>query len=133
MTSFSASIDAWVAETKERQTAVFRESAQRVVEAMQRTVPVDTGFLRASLEVRVNEPLPPATRVKAATVPEPSYGLSIIGAEIGDYITVGYAAEYGPYLEFGTATRPPIAWIRGAAAQWPQIVSQVAAQAKAAR
>jgi hypothetical protein len=132
MGSFSADVGAWVRETEARMTAVFRESSQRVIERMQRTAPVDTGFLRASLQVAVNAPLPTANRPRpeGSGFQSPSYSAVIAGARLGDYITAGYGALYAPYLEFGANGRAPVAWVRGAAEQWPVIVAQVAAEAR---
>lgn len=134
MTSFTAQIDAWVAKTKDRQTAVFRQSAQEVIEIITRTAPVDTGFLRASLQVGINKPLPVADRTNpGGTYGQPAYTMALAGAVIGDYITAGYTANYARALEFGTSSIAPRGWVRAAAMQWPQIVTRVTAQAKTGR
>src|SRR5690606_12512139 len=67
---FSGQVDDWVLATEKRLTAVLRESTRRVIEVMQTPVneggnmPIDTGFLRASLVVVVNGDPPPPNRDK---------------------------------------------------------------------
>jgi Bacteriophage HK97-gp10, putative tail-component len=131
--TFGAAVTAWVAKTKERQNAVFRESAQRIVELMVMATPVDSGFLRASLQVGINEPLPPLMRENTggAAFTVPSYLMVIAGAEIGDFITAGYTAKYAAHVEFGTQNMSGRGWVRSAAMQWQRIVNEVAAEAQA--
>ena len=139
MTKFSATVDKWVLATEKRQEAVFRQSAQAVVEVMQKGVPVKDGFLRASMVVQVNMPLPVANQVGFGGS-APNYQMTLASAAVGDYITAGYTAVYGPRLEFGfvgqdalgrSYSQPPRGWVRAAAMQWPQIVNRVVADLKA--
>ncbi|WP_244540351.1 HK97 gp10 family phage protein [Kaistia soli] len=118
--------------------AVFRESASEVIEEMQRPVgaggnmPVDTGFLRSSLQVGVN------TEPVAAAMPNPGAGakftyaasMAIAGAEIGDTIVASYSAKYAPIIEYGGGKRQPRRFVALAAAQWPSIVARVAERLK---
>lgn len=140
MRSFSAQVDEWVRQTEQRTTAVFRESAQRVIADMQTPVsaggnmPVDTGFLRASLQVAINAAPAPVAR------PNPGGGLhaysdgsvaaTIGGAEIGDLITASYGAAYARAIEYGSEGRAPRAFVRSAAQKWPSIVAAVASELK---
>ena len=131
--NFAAQVDAWVRETEARMTAVFRQSAQETIEEMQTPVgeggrmPVDTGFLRSSLQVSLNSEPVPATREN----PGGSHGapdaasLVIGGAEIGDRIVASYSAVYAPMIEYGSGKRPPRGFVRGAAQQWQSIVRRV--------
>ena len=138
---FTAQVNAWVAATVERQEAVFKESAGRVIEAMQERVPVDTGFLRGSMQVAINQPLPAADKKDGPGASfAPTYAATIANATIGDFITAGYSAVYGPRLEYGFVgkdslgrdiNQPPRGWVRMAAAMWPDIVKQVSAEAEA--
>ncbi|WP_290497628.1 hypothetical protein [Hyphomonas sp. UBA4494] len=138
--NFSATVDQWVRETKERMEAVFKESAQRVISDMQEPVgaggnmPVDTGFLRASLRASVNEPSMSFTfrpdeggayRYEATQV-----ALTIAGADLGDTIYAVYSANYAHHVEYGAQGRAPRAFVRLAAQKWPQIVNQVALEAR---
>jgi len=140
--SFSASIDQWVLKTKQRAEAVFHESTERVVEEMQKPMGaggrmrVDTGFLRASLLASTSQV--PAIRPNARPIPGQSYNfdmgpisLVINGADLGATIYAGYVAGYAGYREYGANGQAPDAFVRTAAAKWPQIVSEVVRDVKA--
>ena len=138
--SFAAQVSAWVAETKQRQEAVYKESAQRVVAVMQTPrgaggfMRVDTGFLRASLVATTSAALPP-------TIEKPdgdgkfSYdagqiSLVIAGADIQTPITVVYTANYARHREYGARGQAPDRFVALAAQQWPRIVNEVCAEAQ---
>lgn len=135
MGTFSATVDAWVRETKDVSTYVFRESAQRIVEIAQTPVAkggrmrVDTGFLRASLHASLSGSVP-------ALLPNPgpdqshSYDASavnlvIANAKIGDTITFAYAANYAIHRELKGDL-----FVTMAAQQWPRVVAEVSAEAR---
>lgn len=147
--SFSAQVDAWVKEVKTRELAVFRESAQRVISDMQTPegsggrMPVDTGFLRASLQMTLNAPA-------MGTLQKPLEGSGRLGAgqvdlrfdhaELGDTIYATYGAAYARRLEYGfvgqdslgrTYNQAGKAFVRSAAQKWGQIVAQVSTELKA--
>lgn len=143
MATLSAQVDAWVRETKARQTAVFRESAQRITEeiltpvAMGGHMRVDTGFMRASMSASLDGGLPqfqerPDTAVAASRetgAPSIPFDLSAVGlvitnAEIGDVITFAFAASYARHVENKFAP------VRLGAQRWPQVVDEVAKEAK---
>lgn len=139
--SFKAQIDAWVAKTKERGEAVYKESAQRVIETMQRpraaggNMRVDTGFLRASLVASTSGIIPPTT-AKPDDIPAFSYdamqvNLVIAGADLKDTITAVYTANYARFREYGSRGQTADRFVALAAQQWPQIVDRVVAEAKA--
>lgn len=136
-TNFGAQINGWVKETEARMTAVFRSAAQEVIEEMQKPVtgggnmPVDTGFLRASLQVGVNSgpvpanrpnPNPSAPKGSLDTYTSEVASLAIAGANIGDTIYATYSANYGPHVEYGTSKMQARGFVRLAAAQWQVIV-----------
>lgn len=138
--SFSAQVSSWVRETKARQTAVYKESAQRVIERMQTprgaggNMRVDTGFLRASLVATTSGALPP-------TVPKPDgdakhswdaaqVSLVIAGADIKDPITAVYTANYARHREYGANGQAPDRFVALAAQQWQRIVNEVCEEAK---
>ncbi|MFC0368007.1 HK97 gp10 family phage protein [Methylobacterium isbiliense] len=118
-------------------TAVFRESAQRVIAEAQKPVAqggrmrVDTGFLRASGTASLNG-LPPATRDRPGEgtfVYNPAAAaLVIAGAGIGDTIHFGWTASYARHREYGTSSQAPDAFMRTAAQQWPAIVARVSGE-----
>lgn len=145
--SFSAQVDAWVKQVKTREVAVFKESAQRVISEMQTPegaggrMPVDTGFLRASIQATLGAP---ATGFLSPLVDAPSpdagqVALVIAGAELGDTIFATYGAEYARRQEYGFVGEDSLGrsynqagkgFVRSAAQKWPQIVGQVSAELK---
>lgn len=156
--SFSAQIDEWVAATEVRMLAVFRESAQRVIAEMQKVgpsvanpdggvggnMPVDTGFLRASLLATLNSPATEMTfkdsDVEVYTWQEGQVQLVILGAKIGDVIYAVYTASYARRMEYGFSGTDSLGreynqegygFVRLASQKWQDIVSAVAAEAKA--
>lgn len=146
--SFGAQVDEWVRQTEDRINGVFRESAQEVIAEMQKVgpsvanpgggeggnMPVDTGFLRSTLQVGVN------TDPVAANRPNPGgshayssnvASVAIAGAEIGDTIVASYSAVYAPVIEYGGGNRVPRRFVGLAVAQWQAIVDRVTARLKA--
>lgn len=138
---FAADVSAWVRKTKERQTAVYRESAQRVVEVMQTprsaggAMRIDTGFLRASLVAVTNDRLPPMRDkpdgIAAFPYDAGQINLVINGAEINEPITVAYTARYARPREYGARGQAPDRFVGLAAQQWQRIVAEVAREAQA--
>jgi hypothetical protein len=129
--NFGTDVNAWVLETEERLNAVFRGAAQEVISEMQKPrsegghMRIDTGFLRASMQVTVNGGVVPASRPNpgGAFAYNPQVAsLAIAGAKIGDTITASYSANYAPMREYGTAGQAPDGFVRMAAAQWQVIV-----------
>lgn len=97
-------------------------------------MPVDTGFLRNSLQVALNADLPPADRRNkggSAGAP-PAIEAVIAGADIGDKITVGYTAVYALAVNYGTHGLQGYLFVEKAMQQWPTIVSSVVARLKGA-
>lgn len=136
--NFAAQVSDWVRQTEQRMEAVFRESAQRVISDMQTPVaaggnmPVDTGFLRASLQVGTDGPAP-MTRGRPAEGGSYIYSptaaaLAIGGAEIGQTIFASYTANYAGFVHYGRAGKPGRQWVTMAAQRWPQIVAAVAGE-----
>lgn len=140
--SFSAQVSSWVNETEGRMIAVFRESAQDVISEMQEVgpsvanpdssgtgnLPVDTGFLRASLQAAINSPAAgmqfrePLSQ-SVAYDPSP-VALVIAGAKLGDAVYATYAASYAPQME------EKYGFVRLAAQNWQSIVNRRAAIVK---
>lgn len=128
---FGAQLEDWVRRTEQRMNAVFRESAQRTISLTQSYVPVDTGFLRAS--VRVSLQSMPQIEPKATGGTPPSsdeYTLSIAGAEVGDTIYAGYTAAYARYVHDGTSKMAGMPFVYLAALQWPRVVNEVQQELK---
>lgn len=138
--SFSAQVSAFVAKTKERQTAVYRTAAQAVFSIAQTPVgaggnmPVDTGFLRASLVVNLGFDVP-MKRDKPdgpAAFPPADFALTINQADIDTPITGAWSASYARHVEYGARGRPGRRFVALAAQQWGRIVEQACLDAKAA-
>lgn len=121
--------------------AVYRESAQRVISLMQTPVgqggnlPVDTGFMRASLQVDLGLGLP-AAMDKPDGVPAFAYdpgqvNLTLAGADIKTPITAAYGARYSAAQEYGARGRQGRRFVALASQQWPRIVNEVALEAQA--
>lgn len=140
--NFSAQVADWVKNGKTACEAVFRESAQRVVDIMQTTrgaggnMPIDTGFLRASLVASSTSM--PQIRADAKPAPGASYGydsgpiaLVINNTPLGGKVFTGYTANYSSYAEFGTSKTPARLFVTLASQKWPTIVKQVEAELSA--
>lgn len=152
--NFAAQVDAWVKQTEARMTAVFRGSAQRTISLAQSYVPVDTGYLRASLQVSL-ESMPQLEKntgaIKAALSAAGqafagggasrargsgyfqstgAYVRTIAGAQIGQTIYAGYTANYAGHVEYGTSRQAPQAYVGRAAMQWQTTVNRVVSELK---
>jgi len=137
---FSTTVSGWCAEKKTRMTAVRSESVQRLVELMQTPVeaggnmPVDTGFLRASLVAEIGlgsftaKPKPTGDGVYSYE-PAP-INLVIAGAGVSEPITVAYTAAYARIANYGGENRAARQFAGLAVQRWPQIVTEVAAEAE---
>lgn len=132
--NFSATVSKWVSDVEEVHLAVFREASKRVVEDMLvprgagGNLPVDTGFLRASVRASTSEMptlIEGAKPVKGATYsPDGQVNLVIAGAELGETLFVGFTAIYARRVNYSTG----YLFVELAAAKWQQIVSQVEAE-----
>jgi hypothetical protein len=129
--SFAAAIDAWVHQVEGAMEAVFRESAQELVEQLNDLAPVDTGFLRASLRAS-NQAMPMISEAGSATPPGGQIELVIAGTELGEVLYLGYTASYAPMVHYGTSKMQGRPWVDMVAQRWSQIVSAKSAEIKAA-
>jgi hypothetical protein len=140
--TFSAAVSKWVAQSERRMEVVFKESAQDVISEMQEVgpsvanpdssgtghMPVDTGFLRASLQAAINSPAQgmefrePLS--KSATYDPSPVALVIAGAKLGDTVYATYAAAYAPQME------AKYGFVRLSAQNWQSIVNKRAAIVK---
>ncbi|MCO6050844.1 HK97 gp10 family phage protein [Mesorhizobium sp. RP14(2022)] len=130
--SFAAQVVDWVRKVEGATEAVFKESAQELVSQMQALVPVDTGFLRASL-VASTSAMPALTLNNPGGTFNADVGqieLVIAGSELGDTIYLGYTAKYGVYVHYGANGRSPRPWVDMVAQRWGTIVNEKAAELK---
>ncbi|KQS55903.1 hypothetical protein ASG17_07585 [Brevundimonas sp. Leaf363] len=140
--AFSAKIRGWAIETKERMHAVRADAVQELVGIMQTpgpsvanpaggfggALPVDTGFLRASLTASPGYDLPPAlpnpNPEGAFSYDAAEINLTIQGAEFETPLTIAYGAVYARKME------EKYAFVRLATQRWPQLIEASAARAE---
>ena len=146
---FAADIERWAEATEAKLRAVFRMSAQDVIEVMQEVgpsktnpastgtgrMPVATGFLRASLRVQLNADPPPANVANPNPDGRFSFNsaaatLVINQAEIGDRVTAGFVARYSRAVNYGTSKMSGYHFVEYASGQWQQIVRRNVERAK---
>lgn len=140
--SFSAQVSAWVRATKARQTAVLRDSTQRLIEQAQTVgpsvknpfggaggkMPIATGFLRASMAVSFDGmPSGPGRGDPSGSysADESQVTLKLAGVEIGKTIYAGWTANYAVFVE------EKYGFMRSAAQNWQAIVDDAAREAQA--
>lgn len=148
--SFSATVTAWVRQTQLRQEAVRKESVQRLVDAMQEPVakgghlPVDTGFLRASLRAVIGDQMPamletPKKKGGSYQFNEGEITGVIANAKFSDVITLAYTAAYARRLEYGFTGTDSLGrhynqkgrgFVRRATQRWKSIVRDVCKEAR---
>ncbi len=128
--SFAEQVGAFVAQSEERMTTVFRESMQNAINEAQRergkggNMPVKTGFLRATGDAALNK-LPSGDSLPEANNGvykwSPTASLIIINqSSLGDSVYFGWSANYAQFMErrYGFS--------RLAAQNWDQIVKRAA-------
>lgn len=144
--SFAAAVKAWGDKVEEKMTMVFREAATDLIETANEVgpskanpgstgtgnMPVDTGFLRNSVQVVLNGPLPPANRKRpekgGAVAYSPDFELAIVGAVLGDTISAGWTANYAVHVEYGTSKMAPRQFVGKAVQKWGAIVDRAVAR-----
>ncbi|TKT79975.1 hypothetical protein [Aquamicrobium sp. LC103] len=143
--TFTATIENWTRRVIGAEEAVFKESAQELLEELNQQLesmiyetPESEGykrtkFLQASLMASTSEmPRLSVDNPGASVVPD--FGqieLVINNAELGETIYLGYTARYGAYVHYGTSKMPPRQWVALVAQRWREIVARVAARVKA--
>jgi len=144
--TFAAEVEAWVRETKERIEAVFHIAAEDLAEEIIAKSPVDTGFLRHSFQASgsqmpvIRADAKPAEGAKYAVDSGP-INLVISNVPLGKTIYLGFVAAYALRLEYGFVgqdslgrnyNQSGVGMVRLAAQNWPWIVAEATARAKAA-
>jgi hypothetical protein len=126
---FGAQVNAWARKSERRLEAIFKESAQRVIEQAQTprgaggNMPVDTNFLRASGQASLTGwPSGPSRQDESPG--QFDYSITIAGARIGQTIYFGWTAEYARYME------QRYSFMRSAAQNWGSIVNAVTREAQ---
>lgn len=146
--SFSAAVDDWVKKSQLRMEIVFKESTQRIIAEMQKVgpskknpgggagghMPVDLGYLRASLTASLNAneagiTVPPDD-AQTFSYKDNNVAMTILSAKLGDTIYAVYTAIYANRMEYGFGSFPGYGFVRLAAQKWDTVVEQVVAEAK---
>lgn len=133
---FTAQVDAIIAKTEKRMTALARESIQRTIDDAQTPVGkggrmrVDTGFLRASGQPSYNG-MPSGPSRGERTEPDsyaPDTGavtVALAKLEIGAIFYFGWTAAYAKYREAYDG------FLGVAVQKWPDTVAKVTEEIKA--
>ncbi|GHC79395.1 HK97 gp10 family phage protein [Limoniibacter endophyticus] len=129
--NFSATIDDWVAKTQTRMIAVFKTAAQYVVEDVRERTPIDTGYLRNSLTLSLDGPLP-MRGSEGDGYQAPPYAAVIAGADLGDTIYASFVANYAAAVEYGAQGRQGAGMVRLSVQNWQSHVNRATAEAKSA-
>lgn len=124
--TFAAQVGEWVTKVKTAQHLIFQQSVQDLVSELNALVPVDTGFLRASL-VGSTVAMPSLSRPNpnrnaVYTIDSQQIELVILGTEPGDTIYLGYTANYGAHVHYGANGRAGRPWVEMVAQRWETIV-----------
>src|SRR5690554_1377337 len=141
MASFTESIDAWVAETKERINAVHGRSVELLGEELAKTkpeggrVPFLTGNLARSL-LASKSGMP-----NVADGPYAGSNIGLIAATLkaDETVYIGYQAIYAARMNYGYVGADGLGrvynqqgnyFIEGAVAEWPNIVKKAVSEIK---
>ena len=132
MGSFSDTVSKFVKATPDRMLAAWRESVQRTIDYAQGpNMPVDTGFLRASIRGAPGVTAPPFT-LDMVRDPQGTYyydaqsvSLALARATLATGFVIIYLADYARAQEYGANGRPGRRFVGLAVQRWPQIVSEV--------
>lgn len=133
---FTAQVDAIVAKTEKRMTALARESIQRTIDDAQTPVGkggrmrVDTGFLRASGQPSYNGmPSGPSrgdkTEPNSYTADDGAVTVALAKLELGAIFYFGWTANYAKYREAFDG------FLGVAVQKWPDTVAKVTEEIKA--
>jgi hypothetical protein len=148
VTTFSADVDDWVNESKVRILTVFQEATQAMFYGVLSPVGgggrmrVDTGFLRASFAVSLDNPI---LRVEKNPSPRRSddgggikfpfdsgpISLVINQADVGQTIYGMFTANYARPREYGARGKPGDGFVMTNAARWQDYVNEATLKVKA--
>ncbi|MBX9574548.1 MAG: hypothetical protein K2X07_02800 [Caulobacteraceae bacterium] len=132
-----------IARVRSDSDAIMRESVQRLIAFAQTPIgaggnmPVDVGFLRASLVVRPGRS-PMVAQDKPKSGGPVSYdagpsSLAILAWDMTGPLRAIWTARYARHVHYGARGRPGRPWVTLARQRWPQIVGEVIADAKGRR
>lgn len=93
-------------------------------------VPVDTGFLVGTAELRINDGVERKGVMAGEDSLPPDYALGLTDAKITDAVSLVFTAPYARVVEYGRDGVAGRFFVRGAAARWQQAVDQAVAKFK---
>lgn len=136
MGNFTATVEAWAAESAERMSAIAKASIQDVIDDASKAkgkggnMPIDTGFLRASGQISFNGMPTGPTR------PEPAQANYSDGSAVGN-VTVqlakfklGQTVFFGWTANYAVIQEAKNAFLRLAVQNWKYIVASNVTKAK---
>lgn len=135
MPDFAATVDAWATKSQKRMEAIWKQATQKTVSIAQSRIPVDTGYARSSIRASTSA-MPPiekgshGQRGQTYSYDAGEITATIASAHLGGTLFIGWTASYISALENGHSQQAPSGFVRLAAMEWPQTVSEVVAEAK---
>lgn len=130
MSSFSATVDDWVLKTKEDIEAVFKTGLQYTVDEILDRTPIDTGFMKSSLQGSTTGFLPLTGKQTQLITPAAPVELVIAGLDISQTFYANYTANYAIYVENGARGRAGRGMVKLAAQNWQQNINRAVALLK---
>jgi hypothetical protein len=135
--SFSTAIKDFSQRTKRRLDEVPREAMRLLYLEVVNNAPQLSGYLRASVKLSKGAPVSveknPPPPGGSYTVNVAANIAAIADARAGDTLYLSVTASYGWFVEFGTSTQPPKAFLRLPVMRWPAIVAQATANVRSGR
>lgn len=118
----------WVEQAKVLPETFLIEFSNDMAKETVTSTPVDTGVLRGSWYSSINDP---SDGPNGRSDPSGSFSIgqisaTVSGARLGDKIYLLNSASYARFVEFGTATQRPQAFIRGAINRAEQVAAGTA-------
>ena len=140
--TFTATVDDWVRDTKQRMEAVAKTATQELFIEVVKPVGqggrmrVDTGFLRASFRASLDAPINlslenPDPENGVFKLDQGEISLTINRAEIGQTIFGTFTANYARPREYGSRGQPADAFVLSNAQRWPDFVREAVATVRA--
>lgn len=136
---FSATVNRWAGKTQERLEAIFREAVRELFNRVTQTqasiketgtftvgkVPVDTGELIGSTEIRLDgRVVARGSQAGKASTP-PDYAVTISRMAMGQVIGFVFTSEHARHVEYGTENMPGRFFVSMHVREWQSIVDDV--------
>jgi len=102
--NFAEAVNDWVIRTQDELEAVFKKSFELLRDNITENTPIKTGFLRNSITVTINEPVPVdpgASPKKGSNYRAPAHAAVIASAKLEDRLCLSFVAAYARRIEYG--------------------------------